>query len=157
MVPTLASALSGRGSKLSIFMALSDREAAAGTMRDADTLFSKELSALGSYQVVQDDGVIGRAVKVFAGELAAEGSAAESALYVIGPAPFMEAAAATGRAAGIPADRISLSIETSTRCGVGLCGECVCAGKLTCREGTFFTLTELEVRGVKPGDFSDDH
>ncbi|ADK80563.1 dihydroorotate dehydrogenase [Sediminispirochaeta smaragdinae] len=157
VVPTLASALSGRGSKLSIFMALSDREAAAGTMRDADTLFSKELSALGSYQVVQDDGVIGRAVKVFAGELAAEGSAAESALYVIGPAPFMEAAAATGRAAGIPADRISLSIETSTRCGVGLCGECVCAGKLTCREGTFFTLTELEVRGVKPGDFSDDH
>ena len=32
---------------------------------------------------------------------------------------------------------IYLSLERSTLCGIGMCGECVCGDRLTCQWGTF--------------------
>ncbi|NLA93502.1 MAG: sulfite reductase, partial [Spirochaetales bacterium] len=32
---------------------------------------------------------------------------------------------------------IFLSLELTTLCGVGLCGQCSCGDKLTCQYGTF--------------------
>jgi dihydroorotate dehydrogenase (NAD+) catalytic subunit len=40
------------------------------------------------------------------------------------------------------------SVETPTRCGVGLCGECSCGGHLTCRQGTFLSAAFLERNGI---------
>jgi len=51
-------------------------------------------------------------------------------------------------AAGGLGEDVYLSVETPTRCGVGLCGECECGGHLTCREGTFFTYSYL--KGLSP-------
>ena len=44
---------------------------------------------------------------------------------------------------GVPEDKLALSMEKLTLCGVGMCGECYCAGRLACKEGTFYTYSEL--------------
>ena len=38
---------------------------------------------------------------------------------------------------GLKKNDIFLSLERSTLCGIGLCGECVCGERLTCQWGTF--------------------
>lgn len=181
VAPPLASALEKAGKRITTFAALSDGNgdryptgAGAGSLgnglkengseeteanEDARqaALFGRELSAYGEYRVIPDDGEIGRAVRVFSEEVAAAGPPEEQSLYVIGPFPFMHAAAEAGRRAGIDPSQIQMSIETKTRCGVGLCGECACAGRLTCREGTFFRLDEFDRRGVRITECGDDH
>jgi dihydroorotate dehydrogenase (NAD+) catalytic subunit len=186
VAPRLAAALEEEGKKVTTFAALSDGTdgtgrtdgigvgnggngteraggpggAGEGGHREESpqsALFEEELSASGSYRVIPDDGEIGRAVRVFSEEVVAAGPPEDQSLYVIGPFPFMHAAAEAGRRAGIDPSRIQLSIETKTRCGVGLCGECACAGRLTCREGTFFRLEELDRRGIRITECEDDH
>ena len=44
---------------------------------------------------------------------------------------------------GVSKDDIYLSMERSTMCGIGMCGECVCGDRLACQYGTFFTYTYL--------------
>jgi dihydroorotate dehydrogenase (NAD+) catalytic subunit len=150
VAPKLAESLAAAGKQIVSICALSDssggdapEEAAAEAV-----LFRDELSACGEYEPVRDRGEIGRAVGYFSERMLREECAGESAVYTIGPFPFMNGVAERAAEAGVPASRIHISIETPTRCGAGLCGECVCAGRLTCREGTFFTLKELEERGV---------
>lgn len=151
VAPRLARALSERGRRVVTYMADS------GAGEDESSLFSRELSQWGEYRVVPDDGEIGRAVRFFSERIEREGCAGQSAVYTIGPFPFMDAAAKAAAAAGVPSSEIHISIETPTRCGVGLCGECVCAGRLTCREGTFFRLSELEERGVTLMEYAHDN
>ena len=75
------------------------------------------------------------------------------ALYTIGPAPFMKKAAVSFIKAGGKKEDTFLSIETPTRCGIGLCGECECGGRLTCREGAFFSLDYLNMNSIKWEDY----
>ena len=42
----------------------------------------------------------------------------------------------------IPLSQIIVSLERPMRCGVGMCGECHCHGRLTCQYGTFVTAEE---------------
>jgi dihydroorotate dehydrogenase electron transfer subunit len=65
----------------------------------------------------------------------------------IGPVGLMRAAADTEEAAGVPAERILLSLETPSLCGVGVCGLCEVGGRLLCREGTFVSLAALRAAG----------
>jgi len=71
------------------------------------------------------------------------------ALYTIGPPDYMRRAVEIAEANGTDPEDIYLSVETATHCGVGLCGECECGGKLTCQEGTFFTKAFLDAQGIK--------
>ncbi len=168
VVPALARGLKEAGKELHILMGIAEAEGEDDSVEAkidesaaTRSLFAGELSAYGEYRIVPDEGEIGRAVRLFSEEIAsviAEGASPEEiALYTIGPFPFMQAAVEAARAAGIPASNIQMSIETKTRCGVGLCGECACAGRLTCREGTFFSLDELDARGVSLEECSHDH
>jgi dihydroorotate dehydrogenase (NAD+) catalytic subunit len=46
-------------------------------------------------------------------------------------------------AANIPPKQIQLSLELSTMCGIGMCGECLCGDRLTCAWGTFMDYEYL--------------
>jgi dihydroorotate dehydrogenase subfamily 1 len=159
VAPRLAMALKEKGKEVCTYLALAD-SAEAEEAPSLTPLFEKELSSCGICNAVFDSGEIGRAIRLFSEqvkELSEHGSGKIGSLYTIGPLPFMDAAARAAREAGMAAEHIQISIETPTRCGVGLCGECACAGKLTCREGTFFSLKELEERGVSLSECGDDH
>ena len=47
-------------------------------------------------------------------------------------------------ARGIKKEHLSLSMERMTLCGIGMCGECACGDRLTCRWGTFMDWEYLE-------------
>ena len=109
-------------------------------------ILEKELSFYGRYLCVSDEGKPGRILDSLPQE--AERIGKDGAYYLIGPEIFMKNAAKTLKLLGIPGDRILLSMEKNTMCGVGLCGECSCGGRLSCQWGTFMTLSFLEKEGV---------
>ena len=63
---------------------------------------------------------------------------------VCGPEIMMRFTALPLVDAGIPADRIYLSMERTMRCGIGLCGHCQCGPTLICRDGPVYTWEYLE-------------
>ena len=87
-----------------------------------------------SYQAIADDGKVGRVLDHLAEHV--EGKDDLKA-YLVGPEKFMAIAAARLVELGLSRDDIFLSLERSTLCGIGLCGECVCGDRLTCQWGTF--------------------
>ncbi len=113
-------------------------------------IMENDFLKFGSFTAVADEGIPGRAIDILKEKLLSNNE--ESALYTIGSLPFMKKASeafinCSQRWGGTEED-IFLSIETPTRCGVGLCGECECGGHLTCREGTFFSLSWLNNRNI---------
>lgn len=104
----------------------------------------------GSFTAVPDEGIPGRVIGILKEKLST--NMKQGALYTIGPLPFMRKAAETfiscSQRWGGKLEDVFLSIETPTRCGVGLCGECECGGHLTCREGTFFSLAWLNKKNI---------
>lgn len=157
VVPRLAAELAKQGRRPKVFCALSGDQTKFSSQEER-SLFEQELSSVADYRIIADDGEIGRAVHSFAEEISSlDPDGRESAVYAVGPFPFMDAVAEASRRAGVDPQRIQLSIETQTRCGIGLCGECACAGRLTCREGTFFSLRELDDRGISIRECSHDH
>ena len=103
------------------------------------------LSSYGRYTSVPDDGKPGRVLDT----ITASDLSGDTALYVVGPGKMMEKAAMNAEAMGFPSDRIYLSMEKNTMCGIGMCGECVCGGHLPCKEGTFFTWKTLKENGAE--------
>lgn len=156
VVPRLAEELQNAGCEVTVFMGLSDASGEAAGVSE-EVFLEEEISRYGKYRIVPDRGKPGRAVEEFLKELSGSGRAEDAAVYTIGPFPFMDGVARGARREGVDPGKIQISIETPTRCGVGLCGECACAGRLTCREGTFFSLQELEERGVTILEWDDDH
>jgi len=121
-----------------------------GMSRASQIVLEKDFLKFGSFTAIADEGIPGRAVDVLKESFPASGE--EAALYTIGPLPFMRKATeafinSSRNWAGTEKD-VFLSIETPTRCGVGLCGECECGGHLTCREGTFFSLAWLNGKNI---------
>ena len=104
------------------------------------------LSAYGEIRYVADDGKPGRVLNT----ITADDVSGDVRVYIVGPGPMMKAAAERLLALGMSEERIHVSMERLTLCGVGLCGECVCAGRLACKEGTFYTLSELQNGGEMP-------
>ena len=98
------------------------------------------LSSYGHYTSVADDGKPGRVLDT----ITEADLSGDTALYVVGPGKMMEKAAMKAEELGFPSERIYLSMEKNTMCGIGMCGECVCGGHLPCKEGTFFTWKTLK-------------
>ncbi len=124
-----------------------------GTSVDGDKgILEKELSAFGDYLCVSDAGKPGRILESLEGSVKAalkDGTSLKDvAFYLIGPEIFMKIASAKIEGLGVSPEMIMLSMERSTMCGVGLCGECSCGGRLACQWGTFMSLSFLEKENV---------
>ncbi len=108
---------------------------------DSDKLhiLEKDLASFGNYYSISDDGVPGRVIKALPSLLKGQSIAA----YLVGPEKFMAIAAKVLKEAGLNPALIYMSMERTTLCGIGMCGECVCGDKLTCQYGTFMTYEYL--------------
>ena len=104
------------------------------------------LSTYGEIAYVADDGKPGRVLDT----ITAEDVSGDVRVYIVGPGGMMKAATERLLTLGMDEDRIHISVEKLTLCGIGMCGECVCAGRLACKEGTFYTLSELQDGGEMP-------
>jgi dihydroorotate dehydrogenase (subfamily 1) family protein len=107
--------------------------------KDGYGILEKELSQYGHYHSIADDGVPGRVIDALPSYIHGSSVAA----YLVGPEKFMAKAASVLMKAGLPSDRIFLSMERMTLCGIGMCGECVCGDRLTCQWGTFMSYDYL--------------
>ena len=124
-----------------------------GTSVDGNNgILDEELSEFGNYLCISDHGKPGRILDYLDGEIVrqtSDGTAVtDIAFYLIGPEIFMKIASGKLKEAGADPNMILLSMEKSTMCGVGLCGECSCGGHLACQWGTFMTLAFLEKENV---------
>lgn len=108
-------------------------------------LLEDELKRFGSYRIIADDGVPGRVLST----ISAEDVEGDCAAYIVGPTIMMMKAAEKLMALGMPEDRINISVETRTMCGIGMCGECVCGTRIPCREGTFISYKYIKDNKVE--------
>lgn len=105
----------------------------------AENPLGELLSQYGDTAYIADDGKPGRVLDSLCEEMVS----GDTRVYVVGPGKMMEFAAKRLLCLGMTPNRVQLSMEKLTLCGVGMCGECYCAGKLPCKEGTFYTYEEL--------------
>jgi NAD(P)H-flavin reductase len=113
-----------------------------GARTPADLLFPEEYNAwrsAGIDVVVTVDragedwtGHVG-VVTTLLDDLAIDGP--RTAAYVCGPEPMMRFSARALGMAGVPAERIDVSLERNMRCGDALCGHCQLGPLLVCRDG----------------------
>ena len=69
---------------------------------------------------------------------------------VCGPEVMMRFTARALAEAGVPRDRIWISMERNMQCGVGLCGHCQLGPTLICRDGPVYRWDEIEpLMGVR--------
>lgn len=70
--------------------------------------------------------------------------------FICGPEVMMQAAAKELVIAGVPGEKIFVSLERNMNCGIGICGHCMFGPKFVCKDGPVFRLTEIEdLFGVK--------
>ncbi|MGD1823327.1 MAG: dihydroorotate dehydrogenase [Pleomorphochaeta sp.] len=105
-----------------------------------DALLEYALTPYGPFKCVCDNGVVARVLNEIDNFEILE----DTNIYLVGPEIFMSVAANKLIARGFDKSRLYLSMEKSTRCGVGMCGECVCGESLTCQNGTFVKYEYLE-------------
>jgi len=105
-----------------------------------DALLEYALTPYGDFKCVCDNGVIARVLNEIDNLEILEDTNA----YLVGPEIFMATAAKKLISRGFDKKKIYLSMEKNTRCGVGMCGECVCGESLTCQNGTFVKYEYLE-------------
>ncbi len=133
VLPSLCRKLKGEGSDLKILVGTSEE-------REKDALLEYALAPMGDFKCVYDEGVVARVLN----EIDTLEVLEDTNAYLIGPEIFMATAAKKLIDKGFLKENIYLSMEKSTRCGVGMCGECVCGEVLTCQSGTFVEYTYLE-------------
>ena len=152
--PTKKAILIGGGTGAAVLPLIAEKLRADGTEMDirvgvvekrgSDPL-QEVLEGFGRYLSVADDGKPGRVLDT----LTADDISGDAACYIVGPGKMMEKAAEKLVSLGMSEDRIYLSMEKNTMCGIGMCGECVCGGHLPCKEGTFFTWKTLRENGAE--------
>jgi len=59
----------------------------------------------------------------------------ETVAIVCGPEVMMRYTAVALRGAGVPAERIWLSMERNMKCAIGLCGHCQFGPSFVCKDG----------------------
>ncbi len=138
VLPLIGEKLKGDGTEMDIRVGIVEKEEGKDPLEDV-------LSSYGRYRSVADDGKPGRVLDT----LTAEDIEGDVSAYVVGPGKLMEKAAEVLESLGMDDSRIYLSMEKNTMCGIGMCGECVCGGHLTCKEGTFFTWHTLKENGAE--------
>lgn len=147
VLPSLARQLKDNNVEISTYMGSSEQ-----VIKKELNILEKELKNCGLYKFVSDNGEVARVLSQFESDLIMNNTGlkirdfsdeTELACYIVGPMVFMKRAASILIAKGVFETRIFLSLEMNTMCGVGLCGECSCGSKLTCQQGTFIRLDEL--------------
>jgi NAD(P)H-flavin reductase len=68
---------------------------------------------------------------------------ANTTAFTVGPEIMMRFTVRALLDAGVPADRVFLSMERGMRCGVALCGHCQLGPYLICRDGPVFGYPEV--------------
>ncbi len=126
VLPALAQSLQKKGSQITSFI---------GTATDVGQTYNQMLQPYGEVITVADEGKVGRILTEV--EQFCRQGIEHLGCYVVGPTAFMRAAVELLLQHGVSGDKIHLSLELNTMCGVGLCGECACGDKLTCQWGTF--------------------
>ncbi|MBR1583046.1 MAG: alpha-hydroxy-acid oxidizing protein, partial [Spirochaetales bacterium] len=114
-------------------------------------ILDKELSQFGKYLCVSDHGKPGRILDYLEDEIkeqTKDTSIEDIAFYLIGPEVFMKIASTKLLAAEADPNKVLLSMERNSMCGIGLCGECSCGGHLACQWGTFMRLDFLKKENV---------
>jgi NAD(P)H-flavin reductase len=69
--------------------------------------------------------------------------ASTAAAFVCGPEIMMRFASSALRDAGVPAERIQLSLERNMACAIAHCGHCQLGPTFVCREGPVYTLDAI--------------
>lgn len=133
VLPALAEQLSERGTAIEILVGTSEAV-------ETSALLEEKLSSYGSFVCVADEGKPGRVLDLLDGRAFDE----DTACYLVGPQVFMALAARTVLEGGVKEERLYLSQELMTLCGIGMCGECVCGDRLTCQWGTFMEYRYLK-------------
>lgn len=126
VLPSLADQLQGQGTEMSILVGTSESV-------EGKALLEEHLSSYGSFTCIADDGRPGRVLDLLDSLPLEE----EQACYLVGPEVFMAIACRKLLARGVKEHNLYLSMERTTLCGIGMCGECACGDRLTCRWGTF--------------------
>ncbi len=133
VLPSLAKKLKEQGTEMEILIGTSE----SGQER---ALLEDELSRYGAFSCISDDGRPARVLDSL-DTIAVDD---RTAAYLVGPEIFMAIAARKLLGRGIKAENLYLSMERMTLCGIGMCGECACGDRLTCRWGTFMDYGYLE-------------
>ncbi|ADY13823.1 dihydroorotate dehydrogenase [Sphaerochaeta globosa] len=126
VLPSLAKQLKEQGTEMTILIGTSEAVASKALLED-------ELGLYGSFTCVSDDGRPGRVLDLL--DTIELGN--ETACYLVGPEIFMAIASRKLLGRNIEETNLYLSMERMTLCGIGMCGECACGDRLTCRWGTF--------------------
>ncbi|MGE4454052.1 MAG: dihydroorotate dehydrogenase [Sphaerochaeta sp.] len=132
VLPSLAEQLQGQGTEMKILVGTSESVQGKALLED-------ELSLYGSFTCVADDGRPGRVLDLLDTIPLDE----NEACYLVGPEVFMAIACRKLLGRGIKEHNLYLSMERTTLCGIGMCGECACGDRLTCRWGTFMQYDYL--------------
>jgi len=132
VLPSLADQLQGQGTEMSILVGTSESV-------EGKALLEEPLSSYGSFTCIADDGRPGRVLDLLDSLPLEE----EQACYLVGPEVFMAIACRKLLARGVKEHNLYLSMERTTLCGIGMCGECACGDRLTCRWGTFMQYDYL--------------
>jgi len=132
VLPSLVEQLKGQGTEMTILVGTSEAYTGKALLED-------KLGCYGSFCCIADDGEPGRVLK----QLYALPLDPDQGCYLVGPEKFMEIAAKILIGRGISEDLLYLSMEKMTLCGIGMCGECACGDRLTCRWGTFMRYDYL--------------
>lgn len=134
VLPELAKSLSRSGVIIESYVGVTS--ANGGTMEAV-------LGKYGKYESVNDNGIPGRVI-----EEIVISDPRNTAVYIVGPERFMAKGAKRFVELGISPEDIMVSMEKNSMCGIGLCGECECAGRLTCQWGTFMSYGFLAKEGL---------
>lgn len=132
VLPSLVEQLQQQDTEMTILVGTSESVIGKALLED-------RLGALCAFKCVADDGLPGRVLTL----LDTIELDPNQACYLVGPEKFMEIAAKKLIARGIREDLLYLSMEKLTLCGIGMCGECACGDRLTCRWGTFMQYDYL--------------
>ncbi len=132
VLPALAKQLQEQKTEMTILVGTSEQVSGKALLED-------ELSSFGSFTCVADDGKPGRILDL----LDTIPLESRQACYLVGPEIFMAIAARKLLDRGVAERNVYLSMERTTLCGIGMCGECACGDRLTCRHGTFMTYEYL--------------
>jgi dihydroorotate dehydrogenase (NAD+) catalytic subunit len=133
VLPALARKLKSENTRMKFLVGTSESN-------EKEPLLQYQLSQYGEYISVADNGVPARVL----GEIESVEVHGDINAYLIGPEIFMAIAAKKLIEKGFNKKNIYLSMEKMTRCGVGLCGECVCGDTLTCQSGSFVKYEYIE-------------
>ncbi len=164
VVPGLLEKLHGHGKSIVVYYGVSCEEEAVFRERIerfatyipvADDVAVGDDSAVADDVAIGDDAAVGRVLRVMEEDLNGK-DLKDACFYNIGPEPLMKKAMDLQVEMGVDPKDIYASIETNNMCGVGMCGECECGGRLTCQEGTFFSLSYLKMKNIDIMDLKHD-